>query len=87
MATLSKTATLFCALFLICSLALPSFFTLSPYSPTVAQCPSTPLIRSAIGLSAGEEFYRSHRDKVTHRAFQDFVSHQNEQLPLDDGFA
>lgn len=68
------------------SSALPSFFTLTPYGPTSAQCPTTPLVRSAGGLSADEAWYRDHRSAAAGQSLREWFTTFNTELSYNETF-
>ena len=86
MTIIYRAAILLIALLLRHSHCLPSFFTLSSYAPSVALCPSTPLIRSAEGLSQGEVYYQFGRRRVSSAAFASFFDNLNNRLSPGDAF-
>lgn len=66
--------------------ALPSFFTLTPYAPVSAECPSYPLTRKAESLSADEAWYREHRATVAAQSLREWYTVLNQDLPGNDSF-
>ena len=74
------------ALLTTTSSALPSFFTLTPYAPTSAHCPTTPLVRSAGGLSADEAWYRDHRSATASQSLREWFTTFNTELSYNETF-
>ena len=73
-------------LLVMLSSALPSFFTLTPYAPTSAQCPATPILRRANGLSPDETWYRDHRSATAGQSLREWFTAFNAELPKNDSF-
>lgn len=76
----------FCTIFATTAVALPSFFTLTPYGPTSVQCPSKPLLRAAQGLSADEAWYRDQRAGVAADALRKWLTGLNDNRSTNDYF-
>ncbi len=67
--------------------ALPSFFALTPYAPTSAQCPATTLVRKADGLSADEAWYRDRRSAAASHSLKEWFTTLKTELPETDTFS
>lgn len=73
---------------LLCTLcsALPPFFSLTPYAPTSAQCPTIPLTRTATGLSREEQSYRAQRSAKAAENLRMWFEALNTGLPANETF-
>jgi len=66
--------------------ALPSWFTLSQYTPSTAQCPMGNLIRPAYDLSADESAWTSRRRIQTSGALRSWIAGFNINRTTSDTF-